>query len=162
MLRESDIFAGENENPRNVHKILQRIHGIRVWQSKFSSAWTNFRVLQWERSLMAGFGRKVTAAAVAMSLCAVPTVAIGATPSASGAPAAVSATSSSWLTLSAMTSSSSAATAAAAAQGDGDGSGFPPIAPLVVILATIAAAVYILVKDDDGGHVNLPIPVSPA
>lgn len=111
---------------------------------------------------MAGFGRKFTAAAVAMSLCAIPTVAIGATPSAPAAPLSAPAASSSWLTLSAMTSSSSAATAAAADQYDGDRrAGFPPIASLAVILATIAAAIYILVKNDHG-HVDLPIPVSPA
>jgi hypothetical protein len=59
-----------------------------------------------------------------------------------------------------MTSSSSAASSAAAAQGY-ERPGFPPIAPLLVILATIAAAIYIAVKDDDGGHVDLPLPASP-
>jgi len=112
---------------------------------------------------MSGFGRKITAASIAVSLCAVPTAAIGAAP----APVALSQTAAAtpvnpWLTLSAMTSSSSAAATAAAAQGDGE-PGFPPIAPLVVILATIAVAIYILVKDDDGGHIDidLPEPVSP-
>ena len=54
---------------------------------------------------------------------------------------------------------SSAATTAAAAQGD-PGPGFPPIAPLAVILATIAMAVYLLVKDENP-HFHAE-PVSPA
>ena len=58
-----------------------------------------------------------------------------------------------------MTVSSSAATNAAAEQGYDDGSGFPPVVPLVIILATIATAIYILTKDDDHGHF---VPVSPA
>jgi hypothetical protein len=48
-----------------------------------------------------------------------------------------------------MTTSSSAATAAAAAERD-ERPGFPPHSPLGVILATIAAAIYILVEDDHG------------
>jgi hypothetical protein len=116
---------------------------------------------------MSGFGRKITAAAVAMSLCAVPTAAIAASPA---APVAMPATAvpasqtaaptSPWLTLSAMTTSSSAATAAAAAEDYDDGPGWPPIAPLIVILATIAVAIYIVTKDDSGDlHFQ---PVSPA
>jgi hypothetical protein len=115
---------------------------------------------------MSGFGRKITSAAIAVSLCTVPTVAIGAAPA---APAAAAQTSTAvpenpWLTLSAMTTSSSAAVAAAAAQDGRGGPGFPPVAPLAVILATIAAMVYILVKDNSGNeiHLPLPIPVSPA
>jgi len=62
-----------------------------------------------------------------------------------------------------MTTSSSAATTAAAARDyDDRGPGFPPIAPLLVILATIAVAIYILVKDNDG-HIGFhPNPVSPS
>ena len=65
-----------------------------------------------------------------------------------------------------MTANASAASNAAAAQryyDDRDRPGFPPIAPLLVILATIAVAIYILVKDDDHGHIHLPLPepVSP-
>ena len=109
---------------------------------------------------MSGLGRKFTAAAVAMSLCAVPTAAIGAAPAAPARTAAVP--TSSWLTLSAMSTSSSAATTAAAAQEDEGGPGFPPIAPLIVILATIAGMIYILVSDNDGEFdLNLPEPVSP-
>jgi hypothetical protein len=91
------------------------------------------------------FGRRITGAAIAFSLCAAPTAAIGAPPAA--APV------NPWLALSAMTTSSSAATVAAA-QGDDDGRGVP-ILPLAVILATIGVAVYILVKDDE--HHGTPI-----
>ena len=35
--------------------------------------------------------------------------------------------------------------------------GFPPIAPLVVILGTIALAIYILTKDDGDDDIGLPI-----
>jgi len=112
---------------------------------------------------MSGFGRKITAAAVAMSLCAVPTAAIGASPISSAARVATTQTSP-WLTLSAMTTSSSAASAAAAAQSDDGGTGFPPVVPLVIILATIALGIYILTKDDDDGDFNfIPgEPVSPS
>ena len=53
-----------------------------------------------------------------------------------------------------------AASAAAAAQGD-DGPGFPPIAPLVVILGTIALAIWILVHDEDDDDFFDIEPVSP-
>lgn len=115
--------------------------------------------------MMSAFGRKITAAAVALSLCAVPTAAIAATPAPPAAATRVAATpASSWLALSAMTTSSSAASTAAAAQDYDDGPGFPPIAPLIVILATIAAAIYIAAKGDGNGEfdLNLPTPVSPA
>ncbi|HYC95258.1 MAG TPA: hypothetical protein VEB39_06115 [Sphingomicrobium sp.] len=105
------------------------------------------------------FARKLTAAAIATSLLAVPTGAIAAAPAAPRAAAATASASNSWVKLSAMTStSSSAATAAAAQDYDGEGPGFPPIAPLVVILGTIALAVYIMTKDDES---DLDLPVSP-
>ena len=107
---------------------------------------------------MSGFGRKITAAAIAVSLCAVPTAAIGAAPSPAAPPVAAAPTNP-WLTLSAMTTSSSAATSATAAQGYDGGSGFPPAVPLAVILATIAMAIYILTRDDDDGNLS---PISPA
>jgi len=108
---------------------------------------------------MAGFARKLTALAVATSILAVPTAAIAATPAAPRtAAAAVNPTPANpWVTLSAMTSTSSSATSAAAAQDDGDGPGFPPIAALVVILGTIALAVYILTKDDDDEPLGFPV-----
>ena len=114
---------------------------------------------------MSSFGRKITGAAIALSLCAVPTAAIAAT-STRAAPAAVPAAAPAptnpWLTLSAMTTSSSAATSAAAAQGyDDEGPSFPPVIPLVIILATIAMAIYIVTKDDKDGDFSLVNPVSP-
>lgn len=98
---------------------------------------------------MPGFTRKLTAAAIATSLLAVSTASIAAAPAAARAPAPAATTTQAnpWIALSAMTSSSSSA--AAAAQDNDGGPGFPPIAPLIVILGTIALAVYILTKDDD-------------
>lgn len=112
---------------------------------------------------MSGFGRKITAAAIAMSLCAGSTAAIAAAPPATVAATQTASTQASpWLALSAMTTSSSALSTAAAAQGyDDDGPGLPPIAPLVVILATIAAMVYILASDNDHGGFHIR-PISPA
>lgn len=107
---------------------------------------------------MPGFTRKLTAAAIATSLLAVPTAGIAAAPAAARAPAAATTAANPWVALSAMTSSSSATTTAAAQDYD-DGPGFPPIAPLVVILATIALGVYILTKNDDDD--DLGIRVSP-
>jgi hypothetical protein len=107
---------------------------------------------------MSGFGLKATAAAVAISLCVVPTAAIGASP-APAVPATSATATSPWVTLSALSANSSAATTAVALQDD-DGPGFPPIAPLVVILATIALAVYIAVKDDND-DLDFEFPVSP-
>lgn len=110
---------------------------------------------------MWAFGRKITALAVAGSMCVVPTAAIGASRPAAAAPAPVAvAPASPWVALSAMTASSSAASAAAAQDID-EGPGFPPIAPLLVIVATIAAAIYIATRNDDHGHVHFVIPVSP-
>ena len=107
---------------------------------------------------MSGIARRVTAAIVAASLVAVPTSAIAAKSTASAtAPAVRTAPVSPWLTLSAMTSTSSSAASAVAAQDNGDGPGFPPIAPLVVILGTIALAIYILTKDDGDDDIGLPI-----
>jgi hypothetical protein len=53
-------------------------------------------------------------------------------------------------------SSSSSTAAAAAAQGD-EGPGFPPISPLAVIVGTIILGIYILLKDDDGDPLGLPV-----
>jgi hypothetical protein len=103
---------------------------------------------------MSAFMRSVTAVALASSLCSVSTAAVAApaTQSAvtSAAPVAA-APSNPWLTLSAISNNSAAASAALTARDD-SGPGFPPIAPLAVILATIAVGVYILVKDDGGSH----------
>ena len=98
--------------------------------------------------------RRVTAAAVAATLVAVPTGAIAASPAAPAAPVASAAATSPWVALSAMTSSSSSA-AAAVAQDD-DGSGFP-IVPLIVVGLTLALAVYILTKDGDDDPLGFPV-----
>ena len=107
---------------------------------------------------MLGILRTVTAAAVAASLVAVPTGAIAAAPAAprTATPAATSPQASTWVKLSAMTSTSTSASTAVALQDD-DGPGFPPIAPLIVILGTIALAVYILTKDDDDEPLGFPV-----
>lgn len=106
---------------------------------------------------MPGIARSITAAAIAASLVAVPTGAIAASPAPAraAAPAATTPTNP-WIALSAMTSTSSGAANAAALQ-DGDGPGFPPIAPLIVILGTIALGVYILTKDDDDDPLGFPV-----
>jgi hypothetical protein len=110
---------------------------------------------------MSGLARRLTAAAVALSLCSVSTVAISAVPpppTAAPSAATTAIPANPWLTLSAMTTSSSVASSAAAAQYYDGRPGFPPWPALAVILATISLAIYILVKDDDG---NLDIPISP-
>lgn len=98
---------------------------------------------------MSGFGRNLLAVAIAGSLCVVPTASIAATPvAAPAAPAAAAAPADPWLALSAMTTSSSAVTTAAAARHTEDHRAFP-ILPLILILATIAVGVWILLDDDD-------------
>lgn len=106
---------------------------------------------------MSGILRKVTAAAVAASMAAVPTGAIAASPAATPAAAPTSATTPTnpWLALSAMTTSSSASSASL--RHEEGHVGFPPIVPLIVILGTIALGVYILTKDDDDEPLGFPI-----
>ena len=112
-----------------------------------------------------GIARKLTAAAVATALMAVPT---GAIASSQPAPSVVSQQAATatpaanpWLTLSAMTTTSGAANAAALQ--DDDGMGFPPLVPLAIILATIALAIWILLDDDDDDGIDFgpEEPVSP-
>jgi hypothetical protein len=115
---------------------------------------------------MSSLVRMLTAGAVAMALVAVPTGSMAAAPVALPQPTAqqagAAASVNPWLTLSAMSSSSSNAATAAAAQGEGEGGpGFPPIAPLAVILGTIALAIWILAHDDDGDIDFIEEPVSP-
>ena len=109
---------------------------------------------------MSSLVRKLTAAAVSMTLIAVPTGAIAASPAPASQPtaqqAAAATSANPWLTLSAMTSNSSSAASAAAAQGE-PGMGFPPILPLAVILGTIALAIWILVDDDDDDPIIAPV-----
>lgn len=99
---------------------------------------------------MSGFGRNILAVAIAGSLCVAPTASIAASPAASApaAPATAAAPADPWLALSAMTTSSSAVTNAAAVRHTEDHRAFP-ILPLVLILATIAVGVWILLDDDD-------------
>jgi hypothetical protein len=108
---------------------------------------------------MTGFVRKLTATAAAIALVAVPTAGIAAaqTTPRPAATQAAAAPVSPWLTLSAMTSSSSSAASTAALQYEDEGPGFPPIAPLIVILGTIALGVYILTKDDDDDDLGFPV-----
>jgi ABC-type transport system substrate-binding protein len=101
--------------------------------------------------------RKLTVAAVCVSLCAASTSAIAAAPvAAASADLAATATSPTavnpWVALSAMSGSSTAAAAAVAAQDEyvAEGPGFPPLPVLAVILATIGVGIWILVDDDDG------------
>ena len=111
--------------------------------------------------------RKLSAAATAVAMIAVPTGSIASAPASVASQAAVqqanaAASTNPWLTLSAMTGSSSSASAAAAAAAQGEaGPDFPPIAPLVVILGTIALGVWILLKDDKGQRANRGDPDDP-
>lgn len=112
---------------------------------------------------MPSLARNLTAAAAIISLCSVSTVALASTPAGPGigrpAPVA-SGPSSQWITLSAMTTGSSAASTATDDQVETN-IGFPPVAPLVVILATIATTVYLLLRDDHH-HFDFELPVSPS
>ncbi|MCL6697356.1 hypothetical protein LZ496_00930 [Sphingomonas sp. NSE70-1] len=110
--------------------------------------------------------RRLCAVITAVAVVAVPTGSIAAappTPAPKVQQAAAAASTNPWLTLSAMTgSSSSAAAATAAAANDGGEAGFPPLAPLMVMLGTIALGVWILVHDDNGHFSIQQEPVSPA
>ena len=76
-----------------------------------------------------------------------------------------------WLTLSAMTASTSSVSAIGAAQGEAAAVGWPNIAPLSVVLGSIATSIYILLDEDkDNGNGSAmvqglglrPTPLSPA
>jgi hypothetical protein len=98
---------------------------------------------------MSAFLRSFTAIALTLSLCSVSTVAVAAPTTTSTVPSSapiIAAPSSPWLTLSALSNNSAAASAALAAQDDAH-PGFPPLAPLAVILATIAVGAYVAVSD---------------
>ncbi len=104
---------------------------------------------------MSSVMRKLTFAAVSVSICVGSTSAIAAAPVAPATPApavAASATVSPWVALSAMSGSSTAASAALAAQDEyvTEDPGFPPLPVLAVILATIGVGIWILVDEDDG------------
>ena len=93
---------------------------------------------------MPGIVRRVTAAIVAGSLVAVSSGPVAASPA---PPPAATTSANPWVALSAMTTSSSAANTAL--RHEEGHMGFPPIAPLIVILGTIALGIYIVTKDDD-------------
>jgi len=107
--------------------------------------------------------RTLSAVAALGAVMAVPSGSIAAVqpaiPSPTAQQAGAAAATNPWLALSAMTSSSGAASAAAA-QGDA-AVGPPPAAPLMVILGTIALAVWILSSDNDGDFNLTEEPVSP-
>lgn len=124
---------------------------------------------------MLGCGRKLAAFAAAVSLLVGSGAAFAAQPTRAPAPiseASAPATGADpWLTLSAMTVSSSSASAAAATQGESVPISWPHIAPLSVVLGTIATAIYILLDDDNGSRDGSgigpalglrPTPLSPA
>ena len=105
--------------------------------------------------------RALTVAAVIVSMVGASTAAVAVAPIAAvSAPAATAA--GSWGTLSVMTGSSAAA---AALQSDDDDrrGGFrnPALLSLAIILATIAAAIYILTRKNKGNIDFTPVPISP-
>lgn len=103
--------------------------------------------------------RKLTSTALAAALLVSATAASAATRPSS----ASLQTASPWMSLSLLSTSSSAgaATSAAAAQGEDSNFTHPPIAPLLVILATLGVMIYIALKDDDSDHRFGSPPVSP-
>ena len=114
---------------------------------------------------MPGSMRKLTAFAVGISLMSVTTAAVASAPAPTPAPVTSTTSVSPWVALGAMNSSSAATAASTAAAQDyrDDGMGFPPIAVLAIILATLAVGIWILVDDDDDddGFDFTPDPVSP-
>jgi hypothetical protein len=114
-------------------------------------------------TMMPSLVRTLSAVAALGSVMAVPAGSIAAAQPAIPSPtvqqASAAAATNPWLALSAMTSSSGAASAAAT-QGDAT-VGPPPVAPLMVILGTIALAVWILIGDNDGDFNLTEEPVSP-
>ena len=128
---------------------------------------------------MLGCVRKLAAVVAAVSLLSGSGAAVAAQAALAPAPTTEASTpepdANPWLTLSAMTASSTSVSAAAAAQGESVPTSWPHIAPLSVVLGTIATAIYILLDSDDDngdagrdGRVVLPglglrpTPLSPA
>lgn len=124
---------------------------------------------------MLGCGRKLAACAAAISLLSGTGAAVAAQVSRAPAPAleanAQAQPANPWLTLSAMTASSSATSTTEAATGEAVQVGWPHIAPLSVVLGTIATAIYILLDEDNNkrdettiihGIGLSPTPLSPA
>ena len=128
---------------------------------------------------MPNLARTLSAVTAAIAVITVPAGSLAASPLPQATPqqASAAAATNPWLTLSAMTGNSSSASAAAAAvsRDEDDDPDFPPAAPLLVMLGTIALGVWILFKLDEGrkqDHVvedvidalvpTPQIPVSPA
>ena len=105
--------------------------------------------------------RALTVAAVVVSMTAASTSAIAAAPT--GARVSTSATTAagSWGTLSMMTGSSAATAAIRSDDEDRGGFGHPALLSLAVILATIALAIYIVVKDNRNNNSANNTPISP-
>ena len=106
---------------------------------------------------MPGIARRITAAAIAASLIAVPTGAIAGSAAPAAAPVATTAPANPWVALSAMTTTSSASSAAL--RHDEDHVGLPPILPLIVIVGTIILGIWIITRDDDDDE-GLGLPLS--
>ena len=117
---------------------------------------------------MLGCGRKLAAFAAAYSLVAGSCAAVAAQAVPAPAPISVATAPANganpWLTLSAMTTSSTNLSKAATEQSEPVAVGWPPEPSLLVMLATIATTVYVVLKNDDGGGRLgiLPLPISPA
>ena len=93
--------------------------------------------------------RAFTVAAVIVSMVAAPTLATAAAPASAAVSAPAATAAGSWGTLSMMTGSS-AATAAIGSDDDREGGfGHPALLSLAIILATLAAAIYIITKKRD-------------
>ena len=99
-----------------------------------------------------------TVAAVIVSMVGASTSAIAAAPISAQVSAPAATAAGSWGTLSVMTGSS-AATAALQSDDDRGSFGHPALLSLAIILATLAAAIYILTKNRDK-HLEFN-PISP-
>ena len=105
--------------------------------------------------------RVFTVAAVIVSLVGASTTAIAASPVRSSVSAPAATAAGSWGTLSVM-SGSSAASAALQSDGEGGGGfGSPSLLSLAVILATIAAAIWSVTRNDSGNLDFSNTPISP-
>ena len=104
--------------------------------------------------------RVLTVAAVVVSMTVASTSAISAAPTGARVSAPAATAAGSWGMLSMMTGSS-AATAAIRSDGEEGGFGHPALLSLAVILATIALAIYIVVKDNRNNNSANNTPISP-
>lgn len=106
--------------------------------------------------------RVFTVAAVIVSLVGASTSAIAASPVRSSVSAPAATAAGSWGTLSVMSGSSAATAALHDIDRDhSHGFGSPSLLSLAVILATIAAAIWIITRDDDDDLDFGTTPISP-